>query len=143
MLKKITAIALVLTVVVCCFAGCAFTPDKKIIGSWKDSTGVFGIEFKDGGIVKLSGNASAISSLFSALSVDSEGTYTVTKDENKQYHVTVTFKFIGEITREYIISEVTSDVLTLKSVDGDGVLTLVKADASATTKAETESTTAA
>lgn len=143
MLKKITAIALVLTVVVCCFAGCAFTPDKKIIGSWKDSTGVLGLEFKEGGIVKLSGNASAISSALSALSVDSEGTYTVTKDENKQYHVTITFKFITEITREYIISEVTSDVLTLKSVDGDGVLTLVKAEASATTTTAAESTTAA
>lgn len=145
MLKKITAIALVLTVVVCCFAGCAFTPDKKIIGSWKDSSGVLGIEFKDGGVVKFSGNASAISPALSALSVDTEGTYAVSKDENKQYHLVININIVIAVKLEYIISEVTSDVLTLKAVDSDKSYTFVKADTAKTTSSApaAESTTAA
>lgn len=143
MLKKITAIALVLTVIVGCFAACGFTPDKKIIGSWKDSTGVVGIEFKDGGVVKVTGNGSAISSLLSAVSLDTEGTYAVSKDENKQYHLVININVVIAVKLEYIITDVTSDVLTLKSVDSDKTLTFVKAGTTTTSATVAESTTAA
>lgn len=126
MLKKITAIVLALAVVVCCFAACAFTPEKKILGSWKDSTGVVALEFKEGGVCKISGNASAISSALSAISVDTEGTYTVMKDEaTKEYHLTLNFTFLISIKLEYVITDISSDVLTLKSVDSGKTFSFV------------------
>lgn len=143
MIKKITALALVLAVVVCCFAACGFTPDKKIIGSWKDSTGVVGIEFKEGGVVKITGNGSAISSLLSKVSIDTEGTYAVSKDENKQYHLVININVVIAVKLEYIITDVSKDVLTLKAVDSDKTITFVKAAAAPATSAPAAETTAA
>lgn len=141
MLKKITAILLALSVIVCCFAACAFTPAKKLIGSWKDSTGVVALEFKEDGVCKISGNASAISSALSAISVDTEGTYTMVKDEaTKEYHLTLNFTFLIAIKLEYIVTDISSDVLTLKSVDSGKVFSFVsyKAEAPSTSAPATD-----
>ena len=137
MAKKITALVLVLAVVVCCFSACAFTPDKKIIGSWKDSTGVVGLEFKEGGVCKISGNASAISAALSNFSVDTEGTYTVVRDEaSKEYHLTLNFTFLISVKLEYVINEVNKDVLTLTSVDNGKTYSFV-ADTATVSSAST------
>ncbi len=138
MAKKITALVLVLAVVVCCFSACAFTPDKKIIGSWQDSSGVFGIEFKEDGICKISGNASAISSALSALSVDTEGSYTVVKDEaTKNYILTINFTILISVSLQFTITEVSSDVLVLTSVDNGKVVSLVSSESAATSSSNT------
>ena len=122
MTKKITAVVLALVLVICCFSACAFTPDQKIIGSWQDTTGVVVLEFKEGGVCKISGNASAISPALSNISLDTEGTYTVVKDEaTKEYHLNISFTVLVTVKLEYIISEVNSDILTLKSVDNGKV----------------------
>ena len=143
MAKKVTALGLVLAVVVCCFSACAFTPDKKIIGSWKDSTGVVGLEFKEGGVCKISGNASAISSLLSGVSLDTEGTYTVVKDEaTKEYHLTMTFSLIIPVNLEYVITEVNKDVLTLTTVDSGKVYSFVADKAAATSSSAAASSDA-
>lgn len=143
MLKKITAVLLALAVVVCCFSACAFTPEKKILGLWKDSTGVVSIEFKEGGVCKISGNASAISSALSAISVDTEGTYTLMKDEaTKEYHLTLNFTFLIAIKLEYIVTDISSDVLSLKSVDSGKTFTLVSAKAEASSSSSAPASSA-
>ncbi|MDO4380044.1 MAG: hypothetical protein Q4D20_04130 [Clostridia bacterium] len=136
MTKKITALVLVLAVVVCCFSACALTPDKKILGSWKDSTGVVGLEFKEGGVCKISGNAAAISSALSAFSVDSEGTYTIVKDEaTKEYHLTLNFNFVISVKLEYVITDISKDVLTFTSVDSGKVYSFVADNGTTTSSA--------
>lgn len=140
MTKKITALVLVLVAIVCCFSACALTPDKKIIGSWKDSTGVVGLEFKEDGVCKISGNASAISSALSNFSVDTEGTYTVVKDEaTKEYHLTLNFTFLISVKLEYVISEVNKDVLTLTSVDNGKTYSFVADNGSASSSSSSSS----
>ncbi len=143
MAKKITALVLVLAALVCCFSACAFTPDKKIIGSWKDSTGVVGLEFKEGGVCKISGNASAISPALANFSVDTEGTYTVVRDEaSKEYHLTLNFTFLISVKLEYVINEVNKDVLTLTSVDNGKTYSFVADNGSASSSSAAPSSAA-
>ena len=52
-MKKITAIALVLVLVVSLFAACSASPSKQILGAWRDSTGTVGYEFKEGNICSI------------------------------------------------------------------------------------------
>ena len=52
-IKKISALALVMLIIVSVFSACAFTPEAKLKGSWRDSTGNLGYEFMENNICKV------------------------------------------------------------------------------------------
>jgi hypothetical protein len=98
-MKKFTgvlAIILVCAVFVTAFAGCTASPEKQILGKWKDSTGIVGYEFMEDGTVK-----------FSVLGIPITGTYTLDKKaETVTLTGTVLVKSITKIYK-YQIEEST------------------------------------
>ena len=48
-IKKILVIALSALLLLTVFTACSASPEKKLIGSWRDSTGMTGYEFKEDG----------------------------------------------------------------------------------------------
>lgn len=101
-MKKLTgvlAVILICAVFITAFAGCLASPEKQIIGKWKDSAGIIGYEFLDDGTVK-----------FSVLNVPVSGTYTLDK---KAETVTITGTVLVSITKTYkYVIEESSLVLT-------------------------------
>jgi hypothetical protein len=99
-IRGVLAIFLVCAVFVTAFAGCMASPEKQIIGKWKDSTGIVGYEFFEDGTAE-----------FSVLGVPVKGTYTM---DTKAETVTITGTvLVTSITKTYTYAlEESSLVLT-------------------------------
>lgn len=97
---KALTLILVCAVFVTAFAGCMASPEKQIIGKWKDSTGIVGYEFFEDGTAE-----------FSVLGVPVKGTYTL---DTKAETVTITGTvLVSSITKTYTyVLEESSLVLT-------------------------------
>ena len=115
--KRIAAVLLVAVMLLSTFAACGLfggSPEKKIIGVWRDSTGVSGYEFKEGGacVVTLAD--------VSIIDASINGTYSVTKGEDDNYYVSITYTvFYTSKTERYMFS-VQDSSLTLTRVNDDG-----------------------
>lgn len=122
-MKKLTgvlAIILACAVFVTAFAGCLASPQKQIIGKWKDSTGIVGYEFFEDGTVE-----------FSLLSVPVKGTYTLdTKEDTVTITGTVLIKSITK-TYKYQIEEST---LILTDISSNDAVSYMRETAATTTK---------
>lgn len=115
---KALTLILVCAVFVTAFAGCMASPEKQIIGKWKDSTGMVGYEFMEDGTAK-----------FTVLGVPVNGTYTMDKkEETITMTGTVLIKSISK-TYKYQIEE---SKLTLTDVSSGDAATYVR-DAGTTT----------
>lgn len=122
-MKKLTgvfAIILVCAVFVTAFSGCLANPEKDILGKWKDSAGIIGYEFLEGGVVK-----------FSVFGVPVDGTYTMDKkDETVTLTGTVLVKSISQ-TYKYQIEE---NSLILTDVSSGNATTYMRETTATTTK---------
>lgn len=122
-MKKLTgvlAIILACAVFVTAFAGCLASPQKQIIGKWKDSTGIVGYEFKEDGTAE-----------FSVLGVPVKGTYTMdTKAKTITLTGTVLIKSISQ-TYKYEIEE---SKLVLTDVSSGNAATYMRETAATTAK---------
>ncbi len=139
-LKRTLVVLLSAIMVLSVFSACAITPEQKIMGSWRDSTGTMGYEFKEN-------NACVITFLDITVPIVNlpyngsvDGTYQVTKREDGNYYVTITYTiFAASITKDYLFS-VEGNALTLTDVK-DGTQTVYMAYEAAPT--ETVGTSAA
>ncbi len=127
-IKKTLAIVLSLILIVSVFSACSIkiTPEQKLMGSWRDSTGSMGYEFKEN-------NACVITFLDITVPIVNlpyngsvNGTYQVTKREDGNYYVQITYTvFAASITRDYMFT-IDGNALTLTDVK-DGSVTVYMA----------------
>ena len=127
-LKKIAVVVLALVMVVSVFAACdlKLTPQQKILGAWRDSTGTMGYEFLENNACKIT--YADVTLPFINLNYDGtvDGTYSITKDEAGNYHVTIIFTILSKsITKDYIFS-VDGNALQLSDTS-DGTVTVLYA----------------
>ena len=146
-ISKIFAIVLAAVIVVSAFAGCSLlSPSKKLVGTWLDSTGLHGYEFKeDGKVTLIAFDASKISilggivdSLLGENAGNIDGVYSVEKGEDGNMYVKLSYT-VGaktmEVQYKYTVNE--SSLTLTEVVDGaDGnSTTYIKQAASAETTA--------
>lgn len=126
-LKKIAVVLLTLVMVVTVFAACdvKLTPEQKIKGAWRDSTGTMGYEFLDNGVCKITYADVKIPIINITYDGTVDGTYSVTKDEAGEYHVTVIYTILSKsVTKDYIFA-VDGNALTLADTTDGTVTTLL------------------
>ncbi len=110
--KRIAAVLIAALVILTCFAACS-SPEKDIVGVWKDSTGA-GYEFREGGTCTLTG----LDVLFVELNVD--GAYSVEKRDDGNHYITITYTALGASKQLLYMFTVEKDVLTLTRINDDG-----------------------
>lgn len=125
-LKKFSAILLVLCVIVATFAACS--PQKKLIGSWRDSSGVVGYDFEEDNRCKVVYADTEI--LGKKITANIEGSYTVEKADDGKYYMTIKYTFLAVSFSETYLIDLQGDTLTLTNTDGSAPKTLLRADPS-------------
>lgn len=137
-LKKLAVVLLALVMVVSAFAACdvKITPEQKLLGAWRDSTGTMGYEFLENNACKITYADVTIPIINITYDGTVDGTYSVTKDESGSYHVTVIYTILSKsVTKDYIFS-VDGNALTLTdTVDGTTTTLLAYAPAAPSTSA--------
>ena len=133
--KKISALVLVMLVIVSVFSACAFTPDAKLKGAWRDSTATVGYEFKDNNICAITYADFTIPIFNIRYNGTIDGAYTTEKKDDGSYYVTLTYTVIAKSVTETFIFSVDGDVLTLTSPEDGTVKTLLRYTEPATTVA--------
>ena len=126
-LKKLAVVVLALVMVVSVFAACdiKITPQQKIMGAWRDSTGTMGYEFLDNGICKITYADVVIPIINYPYNGTIDGTYSITKDEADNYHVTIIYTILSKsMTKDYIFS-VKDNALNLTDVTDGTITTLI------------------
>ncbi|MBE6775802.1 MAG: hypothetical protein E7543_06390 [Ruminococcaceae bacterium] len=124
-IKKILVIALAALMVLTVFTACSASPEKKLIGSWRDSTGLTGYEFKEDGkcVVTFADVNIPIFNVNFNGSVD--GVYSVAKRDDGLYYVTITYTIYAKsITKDYMFT-VEDSALTLQDTEDNTVTVLM------------------
>lgn len=125
-LKKIAVVLLALVMVVTVFAACdiKLTPQQKILGAWRDSTGTMGYEFLENNACKIT-YADVTIPLIGQYNGTVDGTYTVSKNEDGSYLVSITFTILSRsLTRNYIFT-VDGNALNLTNTEDGTITTLI------------------
>lgn len=126
-LKKLAVVVLALVMVVSVFAACdiKITPEQKLLGSWRDSTGTMGYEFLENNACKITYADVVIPIINLPYNGTVDGTYSVTKDEAGSYHVAITFTILSKtLTKDYIFT-VDGNALNLTDTTDGTVTTLI------------------
>lgn len=129
-IKKIAALLMVLALVLTAFAACSAKTDKLLIGSWRDTTGTLGYDFYEDGRVVLNYANFTIPIVNFTYDGDVNGTYTVEKADDGEYHLKLSYKIIADINEEFKI-KIDNDILTLTNVKTNNTYTLTRFDPSA------------
>jgi Family of unknown function (DUF5640) len=116
---QVLAIILVCAVFVTAFAGCLASPQKQIIGKWKDSTGIVGYEFMEDGTAE-----------FSVLGVPVKGTYTM---DTKEQTVTLTGTILVKSVTKTYKYQIEESSLILTDVSSGNAATYVRETVATTT----------
>ena len=126
-LKKLAVVLLAVALVVSVFAACdiKLTPQQKILGAWRDSTGTMGYEFQENGICKITYADVVIPIINYPYNGTIDGAYSITKDEADNYHVTITYTILSKsINKDYIFT-VKDNALTLTDMADGTITTLI------------------
>ena len=126
--SKVLAIVLAAVIVISAFAGCSLlSPGKKLLGTWLDSTGLHGYEFKeDGKVTFIAFDASKISivggivdSLLGENAGNIEGVYSVEKGDDGLMHIKLSYT-VGNKTseNEYTYTVTDSSLVMTNMTDG-------------------------
>lgn len=143
-IKKILVIALAALMVLTVFTACSASPEKKLIGSWRDSTGMTGYEFKEDGKCVVTFADVKVPILNVNFNGAVDGVYTVAKRDDGLYYVTVTYTIYAKsVTKDYMFT-VEESALTLTDTDDNSVTVLMAYTAPAdSTVAPTDGATVA
>ncbi len=143
-IKKILVIALAALMVLTVFTACSASPEKKLIGSWRDSTGMTGYEFKEEGKCVVTFADVKVPILNVNFNGAVDGVYSVAKREDGQYYVTITYTIYAKsVTKDYMFT-VEDSALTLQDTTDNSVTVLMAytAPADSTVAPTAESTVA-
>ncbi|MGN1195004.1 MAG: hypothetical protein ACI4SB_05935 [Acutalibacteraceae bacterium] len=141
-IKRFAAIAVVLCLIVSMFAACSASPQKKIIGVWRDSTGTVGYEFKEDNICNITYADFTIPIVNIRYDGTVPGTYTITKRDDGNYYVQIKYTVISsQIVEDYMFT-VEGDALTLTNVESNDQKTLIRQAQSQPTVSDTNQTAA-
>ncbi len=140
--KKVAALLIAVVLVLSCFAACdlKITPEQKILGSWRDSTGTMGYEFKEAGACVIT-FADVNLPLLGNINTSVNGAYTTNKGEDGNYYITINYTlFTTTMTDQYMFT-VDGSTLTLTDLeDGTSTVLIAYTDPAVSS---TESTSAA
>ncbi len=141
--KRIAAVVLCALVILTAFAACGKSPDKLIIGAWRDSTGTTGYEFKEDGSCVITYADVVVPIINIKYTGETIGTYTVTELEDGTFNVKIVYTIINRtITKEYKFT-VENNALYLTDIT-DGTQTVYMAyEPQTTTSAPAQSDVAA
>lgn len=144
-IKKILGIALAALMVLTVFTACSASPEKKLIGSWRDSTGMTGYEFKEDGKCVVTFADVKVPILNVNFNGAVDGVYSVAEREDGNYYVTVTYTIYAKsVTKDYMFT-VEESALTLTDTTDNSVTVLMAytAPADSTVAPTAEATVAA
>ena len=141
-MKRLAAIGLVLCLVVTMFAACSASPQKKILGVWRDSTGTVGYEFKEDNICNITYADFTIPIVNIRYDGTVPGTYTITKRDDGNYYVQIKYTVISSQIVEDYMFKVDGDALTLTNVESNEQKTLIRQAQTQPTVSETNQTAA-
>ncbi len=142
MVKRAAVIVLSVLVILTAFTACGGkSPEKLILGSWRDSTGTTGYEFKEDGSCVITYADVVVPIINVKYTGETNGTYTIAELEDGTYNVKIIYTIYNKtITREYKFT-VENNALYLTDI-ADGTVTVYMAYAPAEPSAP-ESTTVA
>ncbi len=124
-IKKILVIALAALMVLTVFTACSASPEKKLIGSWRDSTGMTGYEFKEDGKCVVTFADVKVPILNVNFNGAVDGVYSVAKRDDGLYYVTVTYTIYAKsVTKDYMFT-VEESALTLTDTSDNSVTVLM------------------
>lgn len=138
--KKVAAIALVLCVLVGTFAACALTPAGKLVGSWRDSTGITGYEFKKDNLCTIT-YANFSLPILGTINGSFDGAYSVDKRDDGNHYVTIKYTLYSKTFEECYMFTVDGDTLTLVNVETGASKTLMAYTPAETTVAQNNEAT--
>ncbi len=143
-IKKILVVTLAALMLLTVFTACGATPEKKLIGSWRDSTGMTGYEFKEDGKCVVTFADVKVPILNVNFNGAVDGVYTVAKREDGNYYVTVTYTIYAKsVTKDYMfVVEESSLTLTDTADNSVTVLMAYAAPADSTVAPTAEATVA-
>ena len=121
---KLTALVLVLCLIAFAFAACG-SPEKKLLGSWRDTTGSLGYDFYDDGRVILNYANFNIPIVNFTYDGDLNGTYTISKGDDGSNHLFITYTIFTQIDEEFTFT-IKGDILTLTNVKSGNTYTLTR-----------------
>lgn len=126
-IKRAVVIILSVLVILTAFTACGSkSPDKLIIGSWRDSTGTTGYEFKEDGSCVITYADVVVPIINVKYTGETIGTYGITELEDGTFNIKITYTiFSKSITKEYKFS-VENSALTLTDIT-DGTQTVYMA----------------
>ena len=124
-IKKILVIALAALMVLTVFTACSASPEKKLLGSWRDSTGMTGYEFKEDGKCVVTFADVKVPILNVNFNGAVDGVYSVAKRDDGLYYVTITYTIYAKsVTKDYMFT-VEDSALTLQDTEDNTVTVLM------------------
>ena len=125
--KRMAALALVVLVILTAFTACGGkSPAKLIIGSWRDSTGTTGYEFKEDGSCVITYADVVVPIVNIKYTGETVGTYSITELEDGTFNVKIIYTLLSKtITKEYKFN-VENNALYLTDIT-DGTQTVLMA----------------
>lgn len=129
--KKISALVLVLCVIIAAFSACSASPQKKLIGSWRDSTGLVGYDFAEDNKCKIVYADTVL--LGRKITANIDGAYKLEKRDDGKYYVTITYTFFATSFNEDYQITIDGSTLSMINVENQATKTLIKSDSAAVT----------
>ena len=101
--KRIAVVVLSVLMILSAFTACGGkSPDKLIIGSWRDSTGTTGYEFREDGSCIITFADVIVPIINVKYTGETVGTYSITEHEDGTYSVKIIYTIFNKpITREF------------------------------------------
>ena len=137
-IKKISALVLVMLLVVSVFSACAFSPEAKLKGTWRDSTGNLGYTFMDNNICKVTLVDFTIPVINIPVTAEADkAAYIIEKKDDGNYYITITYSIFAKDITEVFTFAVDGDVLTFTNVEDGSTRTLFRQAEATTVSAAT------
>lgn len=140
--KRIAVVVLSVLVILTAFTACGKSPEKLIIGAWRDSTGTTGYEFREDGSCVITYADVVVPIINIKYTGETVGTYSVTELEDGSFNVKIIYTIISRtITKEYKFT-IENNALYLTDI-ADGTQTVYMAYEPTTTSAAPQTSVAA
>ena len=136
-INRVLSSVLVALVILTCFAACGMTPEEAILGSWKDSTGTMGYEFKEGNVCVINFPDVKVPILGYKYDGDVNGVYTIKESEDGTCYLTITYTIGSKSSTKNYTFTIDGSALTLTDMENMTQTILIKSEAETTAAPET------